>query len=141
MNKHAAIRGLTTAPQQHKFRVDHPACLKNGEAVKRPAPLLPSDKNTEHVYGMPGTYRTAEQVRSAGSTDPPMKPLIQSQFSNSWVMMNNARSHQFDKRKAYIAPKRATHGTSTAHSPGTFTGPRIVLGWMLRKRAPVFLPS
>lgn len=106
MNKHAAIKGLTSAPQQHQFRTDHPACLKNGEAVKKPAPLLPSDIDTEHVYGMPGTHRTAEQVRNAGRTDPSMKPLIQSQFSNTWIAMNEARAHEFDKRKAYIAPKR-----------------------------------
>lgn len=118
MNKHAAIKGLTSAPQQHKFRVHHPACLKNGEAVKKPAPLLPSDVDTEHVYGMPGTYRTAEQIRNAGSTDPPMKPLIQSQFSNAWVSMNKARAHEFDKRKAYITPKRTKGSAYTSHSPG-----------------------
>lgn len=118
MNKHAAIKGLTSAPQQHRFRMDHPACLKNGEAVKKPAPLLPSDIDTEHVYGIPGTYRTAEQVRNAGSTDPSMKPLIQSQFSSTWISMNQARAHEFDKRKAYITPKRTKSSVCTSQSPG-----------------------
>lgn len=121
MNKHAAMKGLTTAPQQHPFRMEHPACLKNGEAVKKPVPLLPSDKDSDHIYGMPGTYRSAEQVRHAGSSDPPMKPLIQSQFSNAWITMNQTRAHQFDKRKAYITPHRAKSINVANQSTGTPT--------------------
>jgi Domain of unknown function (DUF4483) len=107
MNKKAAVRGLTTAASQKPFRQQNPVVLKKGEAVKRPAPLLPSDVNPSHTYGTPGTYRSAEQIRSAGAVDPPMKPLIQSQYTEAWVKMNNARAHEFDRRRHYIAPKQS----------------------------------
>lgn len=107
MNRLAAVRGLTNASSQKPFRQQNPIFLKKGEAVKRPAPLLPSDVNHTHTYGTPGTYRSAEQVRNAGPVDPPMKPLIQSQYTEAWVKMNNARAHEFDQRRNYIAPKQS----------------------------------
>lgn len=106
MNKLAAVRGLTTASSQKPFRRQNPIFLKKGEAVKRPPPPLPSDTDSAHVYGMPGTYRSAEQIRSAGPVDPPMKPLIQSQYTEAWMKMNNSRLHEFDRRRNYIAPKQ-----------------------------------
>jgi Domain of unknown function (DUF4483) len=106
MNRLAAVRGLTTAASQKPFRRSNLIVLKKGEAVKRPPPPLPSDTDSSHVYGMPGTYRSAEQIRNAGPLDPPMKPLIQSQYTEAWVKMNHARAHEFDRRRHYIAPKQ-----------------------------------
>ena len=107
MNKLAAMKGLTNAAAQKPFRQQHPIFLKKGEAVKRPPPLLPSDVNHKHTYGTPGTYRSAEQIRNAGPVDPPMKPLIQSQYTEAWVKMNKARAHEFDLGRSYIAPRQS----------------------------------
>lgn len=121
MNKLAASRGLTTAAQQPSFRSTHSVCLKKGEAVRRPTPLLPSDINPAHVYGMPGTHRTAEQMRVAGPYDPPMKPLVQNQYGGEWMRMNESRASHFDEHSHYIVPRstRATrghmHGATLSH--------------------------
>lgn len=110
MNKKAAISGLTTAAQQHPFRKDNPICLKAGEAVKKPPPPLPSDLDPTFTYGMPGTYRSAEQMRNGGPSDPPTKPLIQNQYAAGWVKMNALRAAEFDHNSTYIPP-RATMAT------------------------------
>jgi hypothetical protein len=105
MNKLAAIKGMTTAQQQQPFRKEHPVCLKAGEAVKKAPPLLPSDIDPTFTYGMPGTYRSAEQIRGAGPSDPPTKTLLQNQYANSWTKMNAMRAGTFDRSSTYIPPR------------------------------------
>ena len=114
MNKSAAMHGLTTAKEQHAFRAAHPRALKSGEAVRKPPPPLPSDLDATFTYGMPGTHRTAEQMRNAGPSDPPTKPLVQNQYAHAWVAMNAQRAAAFDRSSTYIPPRatRATRGHS-----------------------------
>jgi hypothetical protein len=108
MNKLAAIGGITKASQLHAFRKAHPMSLCSGEAVRKPTPPLPSDVDPTFTYGMPGTHRTAEQVRSAGPSDPPTKPLIQNQYATTWVKMNALRAAEFEARRNYIPPRGTT---------------------------------
>jgi hypothetical protein len=117
MNKLAAIHGLTKASEQHGFRKAHPKSLKSGEAVKKPPPPLPSDLDPAFTYGMPGTHRSAEQIRNAGPTEPLFKPLVQYQYADTWVHMNAVRAAEFDRRSTYIPPRgtKATQG----HKSGT----------------------
>ena len=68
MNKRAAVAGVTKAHDQLLFRTQHPASLRSGEAVRKAPPQLPSDVDPAFTYGVPGTYRSAEQVRAASST-------------------------------------------------------------------------
>ena len=112
MNKLAAVNGLTTASEQPAFRASHYVCLKNGHSARKGPPLLPSDINQNHTYGIPGTHRNAEQIRTGGPFDPPVKPLIQNQYAADWKKMNHARAHVFDTRSQYIPPRgtRASRG-------------------------------
>jgi len=90
MNKKAAIRGLTSAPEQHLHRTTNYAYLKKGQAVIQAAPKLPSDVDVEHTYGLPSTYVPLEVYRVAG--DPAnVKNLIQNSYANDWIEMNKGR--------------------------------------------------
>ncbi len=40
--------------------------LKNGMAVHKPPPPLPSDKDPWHAYGSAPDYRSMEQIRVTG---------------------------------------------------------------------------
>jgi hypothetical protein len=117
MNKLAAVHGLTKASEQHAFRKAHPVSLKSGQAVEKSPPPLPSDLDPAYTYGMPGTHRSAEQIRNAGQTEPFFKPLVQNQYANAWIQMNALRAADFDRRTTYIPPRgtKATKG----HNAGT----------------------
>jgi Domain of unknown function (DUF4483) len=105
MNKLAAVSGVTHAREQHAFRAAHPARLRSGDAVHKAPPPVPSDTDPAFTYGMPGTHRSAEQVRNAGPSDPPTKPLIQNQYANAWIKMNAVRAATFDSHSGYIPPR------------------------------------
>lgn len=89
MNKTAAMRGLTVAPQQHMHRAEHYEYLKKGNAVMKSNPKLPSDVNVEHTYGMPSTHIPLEVYRVSG--DPAnVKNLIQNSYANDWISSHKA---------------------------------------------------
>ena len=62
----SALSGLTTAEGQQAFRASHLVTLKNGMAVHKPPPPLPSDANSWHTYGSAPDYRSMEQIRVTG---------------------------------------------------------------------------
>lgn len=104
MNKLAAVSGQTTAKELPTFRQSNYVTLKKGENTLKPPPPVPSDKDPAYTYGMPSAYRTAEQVRSAGPEEPPMKYVVQGAYQHDWIRMNQTRSGQFVEGQHYIKP-------------------------------------
>eukprot|EP00879_Flechtneria_rotunda_P008519 GHRR01008925.1.p1 GENE.GHRR01008925.1~~GHRR01008925.1.p1 ORF type:complete len:267 (+),score=76.73 GHRR01008925.1:279-1079(+) len=113
INKAAADSGLTDTRDIKTFRKEHPATLKTGvEGLKKAAPELPSDRDPQYTYGRPAGYRSAEEVRNCGPSEPQVGQLIKSAYSHEWTDMNTARQDEFDVRRKYIkpAPTAATEG-------------------------------
>ena len=50
------------------------------EANRRPEPVLPSDKDPRHTYGLPGSHRSAQTVREKGPIEAPIKHLVQARL-------------------------------------------------------------
>ena len=67
--------GLTSSKGQLAFRASHAVALKNGMAVHKPPPPLPSDTDAWHTYGSAPDYRSVEQIRVTGQALASCPPL------------------------------------------------------------------
>lgn len=83
MNRLAATHGLTEAPQQRPFRSTHMVLVKEGKPVA--PPLLPSDVDPQHVYGMKSSHRTMDDIRHLGPVEPKCKDVIQVSRLVAWL--------------------------------------------------------
>ncbi|KAK9803407.1 hypothetical protein WJX72_007555 [[Myrmecia] bisecta] len=115
MNKLAATSGLTDSHDQRTFREHHSVTLKTGHAVSHPAPLLPSDRNRDFVYGRPSTYKTMEEIRVVGRENPNMKQLMQGAYTWEWMKMNQDRAERSGAGLVHRDPARPTKA-SLGHS-------------------------
>ncbi|KIZ00929.1 flagellar associated protein [Monoraphidium neglectum] len=93
MNKLAADNGLTGTRGLREFRKGHAVSVKRGAAAlgaHKPQPPLPGGKDA--AYGHSRTWRSAEDCRRCGPSDPPMRDLVQGAYTHTWVDMNAARA-------------------------------------------------
>ncbi|KAI8470732.1 MAG: flagellar associated protein [Monoraphidium minutum] len=117
MNRLAADNGLTGTRGVRAFREAHAVAVKCGAAaLASKAPPLPSKKDPRFAYGKPKGYRSAEDRRNCGPSDPPALALVQGAYAHEWVDMNAARADELDARHGYIKP--ATTKAAQGHARG-----------------------
>lgn len=115
MNKLAAIGGKTMANEQHEFRQTHFVPLRRGDTGSRLGQkhTLPSDMDPNFKYGRASDDRPLEERRLTGYT-PSMRSLLQGDFYDEWIRMNQRRAQQF-AQKVQRPPPKATRA-SLGHS-------------------------
>jgi len=120
MNKAAAVNEVVTAKDLSGFRKDNLITLKTGkdsEGTFFKKPLVPSDKDPDHVYGRKSSQRACEETRYTGEA-PDIKTIVQGGFMQDWVKSNEKRAHLIAAKSEVIAPKmtKAAAGHASAAS-------------------------
>ncbi|GAQ79831.1 hypothetical protein KFL_000390210 [Klebsormidium nitens] len=105
MNLASIKSECTTASETRIFRETHDIRIKQGSPTKtRREPLIPSDYNPEHVYGRSTLVRTYAEKQWL-SCDTPIKKLIQNDYGDEWIRMNEARQEELNRQHEKVPPK------------------------------------
>ena len=104
--------------QQIKFRKQNFKTLKTGkdkEGQLKKAISLPSQSDPSHTYGRSSSMRPYEETRLTGVATR-IDAIVQGDFMNEWVRMNEKRASDFTAAHARIIPRatKATVGHATA---------------------------
>ena len=118
MNKLAAVNDVVTAREVSAFRsVNHITIRSGNHGRMDKTPVLPSDNDSEHVYGRPSAVSSIEDTRFGDSVS--IKALVNGEYAGT----KPRQSHNKDKggkgvKKVWIYPKmtKATSGHAVGKS-------------------------
>ena len=136
MNKTATQSGVIRSDELLAFRKQKHIPLKGGlgsDGTEAPKPL-PSEVETNYVYGRASNNRPIEEIRMSGPA-PSMSNLVQGTFVYEWVDKNQARKEALNAHHKKIVPlgTKATQGHAAGGAKSKQAGEVGGKTWKMKK--------